>query len=284
MSTDLGKNSIRRHRVPSVRCEPGVLLDSELVRILVLDDACDTLEHLENSLWIWPHEIATAGSIDEAVTMCAHLRPNAVIADAGFSGKKNPTTISSLREQLPGTAIIAIASNSERKTRAKLLEQGADACLLREDLRRPVLHDLLQRIQLTSGFVEPLTRLPLPEIPMPWKYSNIMGTLICDIAGVITDVNKCLADWLGYPHPDALRGKSVWRDILESQGDWPAWKIVAGDTDALLHQANAIRGRSGQLLRMKVEVFAVPGFPSLLQAVFIGQTEVALPALRSAAG
>ena len=116
----------------------------------------------------------------------------------------------------------------------------------------------------------------MPEMPLPWRESKIIGALICDISGTITDANDCIARWLEYSNADALLGKCVWRDILNSQADWSAWKNIAGDLTALLYQSITIKAKTKQLLWMKVEVFAAPNSPSHLQAVFVDQTELVL--------
>lgn len=250
--------------------------DDGLIRILVLDHEPETLERLENALWIWPHKVVNAKSVDEALKMCQHLTPTALIADINFAGNHSGNTITTLRKHLPQVPIIALGSKSDDVTAGNILDQGADAYLPREELHRPTLHDLLQRIQRAPESSKALDFPVGPQMSLPWRDSKIVGALICDITGTITDANDCIARWLQYSNADALLGKCVWRDILNSQTDWSAWKKIAGDMAALLYQSTAVKAKNGQLLWMKLEVFAAPSFPSHLQAMFVDQTEIAL--------
>ena len=268
--------SVERFREQRARQELELPEDDGLIRILVLDHERETLERIENALWIWPHKVAHANSIDEAVKMCRHLTPTALVAGIKFAGRYNTNTITTLRKHLPQVPIVALGSRLDTEMPGNILNQGADAFLPREELHRPTLHDLLRRIQRVPESSKVMDFPLVPEMSLPWRESKIIGALICDIAGTIIDANDCIARWLEYSTEDALIGKSVCRDILNSQADWSAWKKIAGDTAALLYQSTTVKARNKQLLWMKVEVFAAPVSPSHLQAVFIDQTEVAL--------
>ncbi len=268
--------STQRFCTQRLRQEIDMPEDDGLIRILVLDHQRDTLERLENALWVWPHKVANAKSVDEALKMCRHLMPTALIVAINFADGYNGSTITTLRKQLPQIPIIALGSSSDNVTPSNVLDQGADAFLLREELHGPTLHDLLRRIQRTSESAN-ASHFPLMlEMPLPWRESKIIGALICDISGTITDANDCIARWLQYSNADALLGKCVWRDILNSQADWSAWRKIAGDMTTLLYQSTSVKAKNKQLLWMKVEVFAAPNSPSHLQAVFVDQTELAL--------
>ena len=250
--------------------------DDGLIRILVLDHERETLERLENALWVWPHKVANAKSVDEAVKMCRHLKPTAIIAGIKFADSHNGSTITILRKHLPQVPIVALGSSSDIVTPGNILDQGADAFLPREELHGSTLHDLIRRIQRTSESANTSDFPLMPKMPLPWRESKIIGALICDISGTITDANDCIARWLQYSNADALLGKCVWRDILSSQADWSAWKKIAGDMTALLYQSISVTAKNKQYLWMKVEVFAAPSSPSQLQAVFVDQTELGL--------
>ncbi len=266
--------STQRFRSQRLRQEIDMPEDDSLIRILVLDHERETLERLENALWIWPHKVANANSVDEAVTMCQHLTPTALIADIKFASSHS--TITTLRKHLPQVPIVALGSSSDNETAGSVLDLGADAVLPREELHLPTLHDLLQRIQRAPESIKALDVPVGPQMSLPWRDSKIVGALICDITGAIIDVNHCIARWLGYSNAEELIGKYVWCDILDSQSDWSAWKKIAGDVATLLYQSTTIKAKNGQLLWMELEVFAAPSFPSHLQAVFVDQTEIAL--------
>lgn len=256
------------------RKEPDVPVDDHLIRILVLDDEHETLERLENALWVWPHKVANANSVDEAVEMCRDLEPTALIVGAEFAGGPNGSTITTLRENLPQVPIVVLGSWSDKETPANIFDQGANAILPSEELHRPTLYDLLLRIQRAPESARALDIPRLPEMPLPYRESRIIGALMCEISGTIIDANDCLARWLGHSNADALIGKCVWRDVLDSQADWTAWTRIAGDMAALLYQSTTVKANNKELLPMKLEVFAAPSFPSQLQAVFVDQTEL----------
>jgi len=267
--------SLQRFRTQLFDQAPAAPDNGGLIRVLVLDRERETLERLQNALWMWPHKVASAKSVNEAVRMCRHLTPTALIAGIKTSGNHTGNTIAKLRKELPHVPIIALGSRSDGNKPGNVLDQGADAFLAREELHRPTLHNLLKRIQRTPNAANALGFPVVPKMSLPWQESEIIGALICDISGTITDANDCFAKWLMYPDTDELLGKCVWRDLLQSRVDWSVWKKIAGDVTAILHQSTGITAKNGQILWMKVEVFAAPSFPSCLQAVFVDQTELA---------
>jgi CheY-like chemotaxis protein len=252
-----------------------VSIDNTLVRLLVLDNHPRTSQQLENALWIWPHRIAVARDGEEAINMCQHLEPAALIVALDFPSDHAAGIVGALRDELPKTVIIAIGTTVDTANPGRVLELGANAVLTREELQRPTLHDLL--IRLRPQPPDDLEKVVLAEIAMglPWRDSQIVGALICDIRGTITTANECLSGWLDYPGAAALCGKNVWQDILNCRGDWVSWKSVAGDMTALLHQSVTVKARNEQLLWMNVEVFAAPDSPTHIQAIFADQSEIA---------
>lgn len=269
-------NTLMRNRASNNHSETNGSSFVERIRILVLDGDSETLDRLENALWVWPHKVAMTNNLDEAVAMCEHLTPTALVADVKFADSLNNHSISTLRKRLPWVPIIALGSGSRELASRRMLDQGADAYLPRDELHRPTLYDLLQRIQREPNAALPLDHPVLPRMALPWQKSRIVGVLVCDIAGTIVDVNHCLARWLEYSTTDEIIGKYVWCDILNSKSEWFAWTKMAGDMSTLLHQTTTIKAKNGQLLSVKLEVFAAPSSPSYLQALFVDQTEIAL--------
>jgi CheY-like chemotaxis protein len=249
--------------------------ESAIVRLLVLDRNPVTPQLIENALWVWPHRIATADSVQQAVKMCQHLEPAALIVSLDFPSQGRVSIIRSLREQMPAAVIIALGTRGQISNSGPILDMGANAVLTREALQRPTLHDLLMRLQPQPADENTRTIMSEQSISMPWRESQMIGSLICDIKGIVSSVNPCLVRWLEYPAPSALVGKCVWRDILDSRTDWQPWKSVAGDMTALLRHAMTVKASNGQRLWMDVEVFAAPDSPSDIQAIFVDQSELA---------
>ena len=249
------------------------------LRVLVLDANPRTWDQVENALWMWPHKIATASSIDEAVRMCKHLEPAAIIASLEFPCDDNGDVISTLRTQLPHVGIIALGTAADVSKPGFAVDLGADAVISREELHQPTLYDLIARLRPApcNNDANDPGDFTLPfDMPLPWRESRFIGSLICDVEGAITHVNECLVRWLDYPASGGLLNKYVWRDVLASHDDWMPWKTIAGDTAAMLHQSVTVRARNQQLLWMDVQVFALPISPTYLQAAFVDKTELAL--------
>lgn len=249
---------------------------SGLMRILVLDDDSKIIGQLENALWVWPHRVAVTVNVEDAVRLCQHLTPSAILVAVDRDEASETTSIPALRRHLPDVPIIAVVSRKQFVTPGTFLDQGADALLMRDDAHRPTLHDLIISVRHDPDTVKTTTRIHAPVLALPWRRSEMLGALICNVTGLIVDANHSLATWLDYPNTDELRGRNVLHDLLKNRDDWISWIQVAGDTSTIFHQETSVAARNGQMLWMKIEVFAAPTHPSHLQAVFVDLTELAM--------
>jgi len=247
--------------------------DGGPLRILILDSDSRIITQIENALWMWPHKISITREADDAIRLCQHLTPSAILVAVDDNAAGDSKLISVLRRKLPTIPIIAIVSRKQQLTPGRILDQGADALLLREEANRPTLYDLLGRIQRKWGKSDVAYAPREPQLALPWHESAMLGALICDISGLIVDCNEALAVILGYVSGQDLLGRNVVRDLLFDRNDWVAWPQVAGDTRAMLHQENSVAAKNGQILFMQVEVFAASNHPNYLQAVFVDRTE-----------
>jgi PAS domain-containing protein len=272
-----GSAQRRSHPVDSGSAE----IASTLMRILVLDDDREITGQLENALWVWPHKITQTSTVEDTIRLCRHLTPAAILVAVDHCDGSETTSIPALRRRLPIVPIVALVSRKQFVAPGRYLDQGADALLMREDSHRPTLHGLLASVQRNPDALKSRTRAHAPELSIPWCRSEMLGALICDSTGSIVDANKPLAEWLGYPALDDLRGRNVVRNLLANRDDWSKWVQVAGDTNAIHLQDTGITAINGQILWMRLEVFAAPHRPSYLQAVFTDQTELALLTDRS---
>lgn len=249
---------------------------SGLIRILVIDDDSELLDQLENALWVWPHKIVPTATVEDAIRLCRHLTPSAILVSVDADKSSETRSVPALRRRLPTVPIITLVSPGQYIEPGRFLDQGADALLLREDAHRPTLHDLLISVQRNPDSEPRAARVNTPELALPWSQSEMLGALICDITGSIVDANAPLASWLGYSNPDDLRGRNVLRNLLTNRDDWARWIQVAGDTSAIHSENTGVIARNGQMLWVRLEVFAAPKHPSYLQAVFTDQTELAM--------
>ena len=264
----------RSATIQRINSQPPIGIDDTgLVRILVLDDDPGTPQLIENALWTWPHRIAMAGCAADAITVCRHLEPAALIVSLDFAADRSQTVIAALRNELPNTVIIAFTASADAPNRATLLDLGANAVLTREELQRPTLHSLLMRLrQEPVNDDVPAIRADV-SLALPWRESKIMGAVICDTGGTVKAANQCLAIWLGYEDAASLIGKCIWRDLLSSPADWSPWKAVAGNVSTVVQCSAAVRAHNEQLLWMDIEVFAAPNSPAEIQAVFVDSPE-----------
>lgn len=255
--------------------EDATAADNALIRVLVLDKNPRTPQQIENTLWIWPHRVAVAGNVKNAVEMCRHLEPVALIVSVDFPSDHAVSIIGALRTELPNAVIIALGTASDAESPGPILKLGANLVLTREELGRPTLYDLLVRLRAEAD--DERTKIYPSETSMAlhWRESQMVGSLICDVKGTITSANECLAKWLNYPSALALNGKFVWRDVLNCPDDWKTWTAVAGDMTAMMHKSVTVMASNHQLLWMNVEIFAAPNSPTDIQMVFVDLSELA---------
>ncbi len=247
--------------------------DNALVRIIVLGNDPETPRLIENALWTWQHRIAMASCAADAITMCRHIEPIALIVSLDFSADRSETVIAAIRSELPTTVIVACGSSVSASIRGRLLDVGANAVLTRAELQRPTLHSLLIRLRQESpDHVVQDARVDT-KMGLPWRESKILGSVICDIGGTVIAANECLAGWLGYPQPSSLIGKCIRRELLSSPADWATWKTVAGDINAIVQCLATVKASNNQSLWMEVEVFAAPNSPTNIQAVFVDRSQ-----------
>jgi CheY-like chemotaxis protein len=238
------------------------------MRLVVLDDDGDVVQRIENALWMWPHKLQTAAHIEEAIGLSEQEPPAAILISIDRNKVREAKSIPLLRRRLPQVPIVAVISQDQASSSQRYLEQGADALLLRDDADRPTLHDLISGLARVRDESPEGRRPPLPGLARPWRQSTIVGALICDAKGTVVDANVTLAGWLGYEGADALRGRSFRRDVLADGDDWARWIEVAGDTAAFMHTDATVVTRDGQALSLYAEIFAAPGCPNHIQAVF----------------
>jgi PAS domain-containing protein len=239
------------------------------MRIVVLDDGGDTVERIENALWVWPHKLLTAAHIEEAIGLSEQEPPAAILISIDSNKIREAKSIPALRRRLPKVPIVAVVSQHQAASSRRYFEQGADALLLREDVDRPTLHDLISGLaSIRNNSPAAGRRCPPFELARPWRQSEIVGALVCDAKGTVLDANGTLAGWLGYADAEALRGRSLPREVLADRNDWVCWIQVAGDTAAFLRSELSLVTRDGRMLRLVAEAFAAPDSPSLIQAVF----------------
>ena len=250
---------------------------SAFFRVLVVGDDAEIDDDIGNALWIWPHKLTHAQSVDDAVRLCGHLTPFALLVTVDNESSQKANPIPSLRRRLPSTPIIAVVPPRQARAPGVYLDQGADAVLRRDEAGRPTLFDLMVSVQRNEEKQSPETNQPYLRLPLPWRRSEMLGALLCDVSGEIVDVNSRMLSLLGYASRSDLVGKPVQQLLLADSNDWSDWAEVAGDTGRLICRKTNVKSADGQILWMKVEGFAAQHHPSYIQAVFLDQSELAIP-------
>ena len=83
------------------------------MRIVVLDDGGDTVERIENALWVWPHKLLTAAHIEEAIGLSEQEPPAAILISIDSNKIREAKSIPALRRRLPKVPIVAVVSQHQ---------------------------------------------------------------------------------------------------------------------------------------------------------------------------
>ena len=83
---------------------------SALIRILVLDDDREIIGQLENALWVWPHKVTLTANVEDAIRLCRHLTPSAILVAVDRNEVSKSNSIPALRRSLPNVPIVAVVS------------------------------------------------------------------------------------------------------------------------------------------------------------------------------
>ena len=269
MSKIIQKSQRRRSAYPANAVHLASARGPTPMRILVLDRNMRALEQIGRTLWVWPHLLTAAKSVEEARELSRSFSPTIVIACIDFLNKSSNSGDISLRDVFPNIPVVALGASSDYAELGALLGTGADALLTYENLSRSNLHSTLTHIQQVPQAINGEIASAVTLLPIPWQNSRIVGTLICEVDGTIVAANDYLATWLEYSGAQALVGKSVQGDILHNPEDWNTWPDTAGCLTSYLQQTITVKSNNQQHLRARVEVFAAPDLPTRLQAMFV---------------
>ena len=243
-----------------------------ILRIVILDANPQTAEQVERGLWIWPHRIAVVTDIAAALHAFEEMRPDAIIASIDL---KEKNAIQRLRRELPTASIVALTEESDPTDPQVIFSAGANAIVTRGTLQDPTLHNRLMNARTAAENCRFVDDTFSQRLAMPWRDSQVFGALQCDVDGRISAANERLSDMLGYSSAAEFSGLSVRDDLLTEEADWQPWRAICGDMLAVLSQKANVKTRAGKMLWMDIEIFAVPEHPTLLQAVFVDQSELA---------
>ena len=266
----MGTGVDRIERDPNFRWDA----DAGVVSILLLDHRKDTVGAVERALWMRPHHVHIVAVAREAIRICDHFMPNALIvaADNGETGNRQITA--NLRKAIPQVPIIALSSHSAPAALCGLIVQGADAALYREQAIIPALHNLLGRVRHNHSEVHWPGNFPAPRLRQPWLDSATVGALVCDVSGTVLDVNQRLATWLGYHDCANLIGKVVWQNLLYCAKGWGEWPQVVDRVARFVPGSWTVKGPMDRILTMQIDVFSSAANSKYLQVSLLDQSKI----------
>ena len=125
------------------------------LRVLIADDHGIVREGLKMML---DHAQAPVGTVDEAGTgeqvmalLAAH-GADLLVLDLGMPGVSGSGWVRTLRLRYPALYIMVLTANTDERTRAAVLEAGADAFLAKTGSSQPLLAAI---VQLANGAARP---------------------------------------------------------------------------------------------------------------------------------
>jgi CheY-like chemotaxis protein len=119
--------------------------ESEIRRILVVDDNVDSAETMAEILKLWGHEVHTAHDGPSALEAARAQRPDAVLLDVGLPVMDGYETARRLRAEGLALLLVAVTGYGAAEDRRRAAEAGFDTHLTKpvspEALRRALRRD-----------------------------------------------------------------------------------------------------------------------------------------------
>jgi PAS domain S-box-containing protein len=241
LRTSLDARMIRDTGPPIDRPAPRKLSTTPLV--LVVEDNREMSRFITDAL---AGEYRTAAAFDgrEGVDKAVRLRPDLIITDVAMPGMSGGQLVGELRSRpdLDAVPIVVLSAKAGDEARVRLLGEGAQDYLMKpfavEELSARVeklvtmkrVRELLQ-LELTSrseditSLVDELTlrkrdlesameALGKSEVRFRRLFeSNMLGIILADFGGHVTEANDAYLEMLGYTREDLTGGAIRWDEI-----------------------------------------------------------------------
>jgi DNA-binding NtrC family response regulator len=143
-------------------------------RILVVDDAVETLDLLREILSKEGYEVDTAASGEEALTIVAAHQPDVVITDLHMTGMDGLALLAELRQRTPDTLVILATAYGSLKTAVDGIKAGAF-----DYLSKPFIVDeirLLVRRAIEHKQVLKENQTLREQLRDRYRFDNIVGS------------------------------------------------------------------------------------------------------------
>jgi DNA-binding NarL/FixJ family response regulator len=120
---------------------------SRTIKILIVDDSAVVRASVSGFLALHPRVEVVGMAADgrEALALLVHRKADLVVMDLDMPVMDGLQTMRRIRERHAATRVVIMTMYSESEVKARCLEGGADAFILKQDLQRE-LHDTLARL------------------------------------------------------------------------------------------------------------------------------------------
>jgi two-component system OmpR family response regulator len=101
------------------------------LRILVIDDDCDTADSMAMLLQMREHQVAVAYNGISALLEASRCRPHVVVLDLGMPAMDGFEVARNLRSRLPNAILIALTGYTQETDKSHAREAGIDHYLVK---------------------------------------------------------------------------------------------------------------------------------------------------------
>lgn len=124
-----------------------------MIRVVLVDDEPTIRRALHMHLALEPDLaiVGEAGDGQEAIEMVRALKPDVVVMDIAMPELDGIATTASLRESVPGTAVVVLTLYGDRNNRARAREAGAAAFVEKQGGLEILLEAIHAAVHQRSG-------------------------------------------------------------------------------------------------------------------------------------
>ena len=162
--------------------------ETKHIRVLIADDHAVVRSGLRFFLLAYDHlePVGEAASGEDCITLCGQLQPDVVLMDLMMPGIGGIAAIRSIRQQYPGTQVIALTSFVDDQTVQAALKAGAISYLLKnvsaEELVTAIQAAYLGRATLapeaTQALVHSMTQAAAPGYDLTAREKEVLLLMI----------------------------------------------------------------------------------------------------------
>jgi PAS domain S-box-containing protein len=194
-------------------------------RLLAVDDSSTYLQELGSQLRQEGYDVVLATSGEEALELLAAQPVDCILLDLIMPGLSGQDTCRRIKQRAEWRDIplVMLTARDDRDAMIEGINAGADDYIaksadfdvlkarLRAQLRRKHFEDENRRIR------EQLVRRETEARFQRLIHSNIIGVILGDLGGRLTDANDAFLTMLGYSRAELEAGKLRWNELTPSE-------------------------------------------------------------------